>query len=137
MANTWYPVAWHRELLGAVVRHSGPASFRDVIRKSTNNNVGRIHKVLVRMLTPDTLISRSSNIFASYFEGSFTAHRLGEGLTRIDYKNCHGFDRNCWIAQVHTIEEMVSLSGAKLLKKTVVSGGGDGDSEMSLEVVRK
>jgi serine/threonine-protein kinase len=134
MATTWYPVAWHRELLGVVMRQGGPTVFRDVVRRSTNNNVGRIHRVLVRMMTPDTLISRSSGVFSSYFEGSFSAKALGDGLTRIEWKNCLGFDKNCWTAQTHTVEEMVSMSGAKLLRKTVLSGGEDGDSEMALEV---
>src|SRR5579863_8147495 len=46
MSATWYPVAWHRELLGLMMRHGGPAVFRDVVRRSTNNNVGRIHRLL-------------------------------------------------------------------------------------------
>jgi eukaryotic-like serine/threonine-protein kinase len=134
MATEWYPIAWHRELLGAVASHAGTTGLRDVVRRSTRDSVGRIHRVVVRMLTPDTLISRSSKLFTSFFEASFTAHREGTGLTRIAWSGCHGFDRNCWLAQVHTVEEMVTMSGAKLLRKSVLFGGEDRDPEMMLEI---
>jgi serine/threonine-protein kinase len=137
IASAWYPVAWHREILGVIARREGAARLREVVRRSTRDSVGRIHKVVIRMLTPDTLISRSSNLFSSFFEGTFSAQRQGEGLTRIEWKGCHGFDRNCWQAQIHTVEELVAMSGAKLLRKSVLRGGEDGDPDMMLEVSRK
>ncbi len=137
IATAWYPVSWHRDILGAIVRCAGTGGLRDVVRRSTRDSVGRIHRVVVRMLTPDTLISRSSNLFSSFFEGTVSAAPRGAGRTEIDWRGCFGFDRNCWLAQVHTVEEMIAMSGAKVLRKSVLSGGADGDSEMTLDVAWK
>ena len=113
IATAWHPVAWHRELLGIIAGRGGTTGLRDVVRRSTRDSVGRIHRVIVRMLTPDTLTSRSATLFSSFFEGSLSAHPQGNGVTRIEWKGCVGFDRNCWLAQIHTVEEMVAMSGAR------------------------
>jgi hypothetical protein len=53
------------------------------------------------------------------------------------WKDCFGFDRNCWRDQVGSTEELVVMSGAKVLRSKVVAGGADSDATMSLELLWK
>ncbi len=137
MAATWYPIAWHREILGLIAAQGGTAQLREVIRRATRGSVGKIHRVVVRVLSPDVLISRSSSIFSSFFEGTFTAQPQGNGRTELSWKGCRGFDRNCWLAQIHTVEEMVAMSRSTIVRRTVTRGGGDRDAVWALELVWK
>lgn len=134
IATGWYPIAWHRELLGLVVRHGGATALRDTIRLSTRENVSTIHRILVRMFSPDTLLKQGARLFSSFFEAKIVATEEKPGLSRVEWIGCRGFDKNCWQAQVQTTEELVAMTGAKLRRRTVLSGGTDLDDTMVLEL---
>ncbi len=134
IATGWYPVAWHRELLGKVMRHGGPTALRETIHISTRQSVSTIHRILVRMFSPDSLIKQGARLFSSFFEAKIVAHQVKDGLSRVEWIGCHGFDKNCWLAQTQSVEELVAMTGAKLKRRSVISGGEDGDSAMILEL---
>lgn len=134
IATGWYPIAWHRELLGAIVRHGGLAALRDTVRVSTRDNVSTIHRLLVRVFSRDTLLQQGTRVFSSFFEARAVATRVSPVLTRVEWIGCHGFDKNVWLAQAQTVEELVGMAGAKVKRSRVVSGGADGDDGMLLEL---
>ena len=138
IAAGWYPIGWYRDLLGAIVAHTEAPLVRQLGRASTRANVSTIHRIFMRMISPHTLIKQGGRLFSSYFEGASVTIENVEGQTeRIVWKDCHGFDRNCWQDQIGSTEELVTMSGAQVVRSKVLSGGHDRDSQMVLELVWK
>jgi hypothetical protein len=134
VALGWYPIAWHRELLAMVVANGGQVELREVIRTSTRHSMSSIHRLIVKVFSPDTLLRQSSRLFSSFFEAELLTHVQGPRQVRVEWKECHGFDRNVWQAQVITVDELVAMTGSKVKSRTVTAGGTDGDSSMSLDL---
>ncbi len=134
MPTAWYPVSWYRDLLGALKDDHGPSKLADFVRRATRDSVGTVHRILVRAFTPDMLLSRTTRIFSSFFDASCESRKLDEGVARVEWAACHGFDRTCWSAQLHTVEELVVMTGAKLTHRAVLGGGQNGDAFMALEL---
>jgi hypothetical protein len=135
LASGWYPIAWYRDLLATVVRHADVTIVRELGRASTRSTVTAVHRIFMRMISPDTLIKQGGRVFSSYFESAaVTVVSETPKLPRVIWSGCHGFDKNCWRDQLGSTEELVVLSGAKLIRARVLSGGEDGDSEMAVEV---
>ncbi len=135
IATGWYPIAWHRELLGAVMRHGGPVGLRDTVKLSTRENVSTIHRILVRMISPETLLKQGTRLFSSFFEAQALTTQDKPGHSKIEWVGCRGFDKNVWLAQTQSVEELVAMAGAKVKRRTVLSGGTDLDDTMVLELV--
>jgi hypothetical protein len=134
IAAGWYPVAWHRRLLGEVVGRGGMIELSEVVRTSTRDSMSSIHRALVKMLSPESLLRQSSRIFSSFFEGTLAVRSETPGIVRIDWHRCVGFDRTCWQAQVLTVDELVTMTGSRVRGRAVLAGGGDGDADMALEL---
>jgi len=132
--TVWYPVAWHREILGYLVGELGAERLGDVVRRSTRDNVGTVHRALMRMFSPATLMGRTALIFGAFFGGRCETKERGPGITDISWSGCHGFDKNCWVAQRTTVEELVAMSGARQIHSKLLAGGRDYDAEMSVEI---
>jgi hypothetical protein len=130
----WYPVAWHRRLLGGVVEHGGSIELSEVVRTSTRESMSSIHRLVVKMFSPETLLKQSSRIFSSFFEGTLGVASDAPGVVRIEWKHCVGFDKTCWQAQVLTVDELVAMTGARVRGRQVLAGGGDADANMALEL---
>jgi hypothetical protein len=132
--TVWYPVSWHRRILGFVTDDLGADQLGTVVRRSTRENIGTVHRALMRILSPETLIGRSAMIFRTFFEAKCEVETRGPGRAAVSWLGCHGFDRNCWIAQLLTVEELVSMTGAQQVRRNVLRGGRDNDSDMLIEV---
>ena len=138
IAAGWYPIGWYRDLLATIVKHADGALVRQLGRASTRANVSTIHKIFMRMISPHTLIKQGGRLFSSYFEGASVTIENVEGQTeRIAWSDCHGFDRNCWQDQIGSTEELVTMSGAQVLRTKIVSGGQDRDAKMTIELTWK
>jgi len=135
IATGWYPIAWHRQLLGCVMRHGGPTALRDTVKLSTRENVSTIHRILVRMISPETLLKQGTRLFSSFFEAQAVTTQDKPGYSKIEWIGCRGFDKNVWLAQTQSVEELVAMAGAKVKRRTVLSGGTDLDDGMVLELV--
>jgi hypothetical protein len=134
LPSVWYPIAWHRELLRFVADDGGAPGLREAVRRSTRDNVRTIHRALMRVMSPDTLITRSARIFGSFFEGQCEARPRGPGLSWVTWTDCHGFDTNCWIAQRESVEELMAMAGAKVTRRAVLEGGRATDTSMVMEL---
>jgi hypothetical protein len=134
IATGWYPIAWHRQLLAGIVRHGGQTALREAVRISTRDNVGTIHRILVRMISRDALLRQGDRVFSSFFEARTKSTRESPTLSRIEWFDCRGFDANVWQAQRETVAELLTMAGSKVRRSRVVSGGADEDDSMVLEL---
>jgi hypothetical protein len=134
IAAGWYPVAWHRRILGEVVGRGGSIELREVVRTSTRESVSSVHRLIMRALSPETLLKQSSRIFSSFFEGTLGVRSETPGLVHIEWRHCIGFDRTCWQAQVLTVDELVAMTGSRVKSRNVLAGGGDLDAGMVVEL---
>ena len=88
----------------------------------------------MRMLSPETLIKQGARVFSTFYEAKLEVESASKGIARISWSGCHGFDKACWLDQIGATEELVEMSGAKLLKVKTISGGEDRDTAMVVEV---
>ena len=133
LASGWYPIEWHRQLLGRLVQQAGPTAMRDTVRLSTRDNVNTINRILMRAFSPDSLLRSSASLFSGYFEAKIVATRPQPDVSRVEWFGCRGFDKNVWQAQLHTTEELITMTGARLKRRNLVSGGTDLDDAMVAE----
>src|ERR1700679_2227166 len=49
--TVWYPVAWHRQLLCFIAQYLGVLSLNEALRRSTRDNVGTVHRALMRVFS--------------------------------------------------------------------------------------
>ncbi len=133
-ATSWYPVEWYRELLGYIVRRGGPSALRDTVQLSTRESVSTVHRFLMKAFSPDMLLKQGARVFSSFFDAKISSTPLGAGHTLVEWTACGGFDATCWTAQVLTVEELVAMTGVRVQRKVVRSGGGTGDDALSLEL---
>jgi hypothetical protein len=136
IAAGWYPIAWQRDLLSTIVDHTKDAAFiRELGRHSTRATVPTIQRVFMKLISPHTLIKQGGRLFSSYFENaSVSVTNVDKQTERIAWKDCFGFDKNCWRDQLGSTEELVALSGAKVLRTKIISGGENGDATMELDL---
>lgn len=135
IASGWYPVSWYTTLLGTAVREADASVVRELGILSTRASVSTVHRIFMRMVSPHTMIKQGYRVFSSYFEGAKAeVLNVAKGTERVTWLDCHGFDRNVWREQQASMEELVRLSGAKLVRSRVMAGGGDLDSQMSVEI---
>jgi hypothetical protein len=134
IATGWYPIAWHRELLGAIVMQGGQTALRDTVRVATRENVSTIHRLLVRVFSRDTLLKQGTRVFSSFFEARAVATRETPIRSRVEWLDCRGFDQNIWIAQAETVQALVEMAGSKVQRSQVISGGTNLDDSMVLEL---
>lgn len=135
LASGWYPCEWYRDLLGAAERtvSEGPAFVRELGRISTRESVSAIHRIFMRMLSPDTLMKQGARVFATFYEAELAVQSVAPGEARVVWSGCHGFDKNCWLDQLGATDQLVTMSGAKLPRIRVLTGGNTGDPDMSVE----
>lgn len=136
IAAGWYPIAYSRALFKTIVDHTQDAAIiRELGRQSTRATVPTIQRVFMKLISPHTLIKQGGRLFSSYFENaSVSVENVEKQVERLTWKDCHGFDKNCWRDQLGSTEELVALSGAKVLRTKIISGGEDGDHAMVLDL---
>lgn len=134
LAAGWYPVGWYRQILVEVTKRAGLPFIRQLGRTSTRESVSSVHRIFMRMLSPETLIKQGARVFSSFYDAKLEVASVSTGVARITWSGCHGFDKACWLDQLGATEELVDMSGAKLPRVKTISGGEDGDSEMVVEV---
>lgn len=135
VSSGWYPVAWFAALYGTIVRLSGEKDFaREVGRASTRRDAGSVLRVFFRVLTIPMLLGQAGRVFKMFFEGCDARIEIVSSKhVIVRWSGCHGFDRNVWLDQLGTCEELFALHGGRDLSIEVIAGGNDGDSTMVME----
>lgn len=135
VANGWYPTAWYRAFYGTAVELSGETDFaRECGRVSVQYDVTIVHKLLFRVLSPETLTRQGAKLFKMYFDPAELDIVPKESkLFHLRFHGCLGFDRNLWMDQWGGTEELVRYCGGAGSRLRLLTGGQDNDTAMELE----
>ena len=134
LVSGWYPVATYCELMAGVRRMGGEAFLREVGAVSMKSDLTSIHRLLLRMLSPTTLMSISQRMFPRYFTmGKIETAEKGDRYLRARYSGCKGWSRDMWVEQFAGAECFLQLAGAKAVTFRSLLGGRDGDTEAVVE----
>jgi hypothetical protein len=137
IASGWYPVAWYRELYLAAQRalDVGVELPRELGRDATTHDFNSVFKIVLKMLTPETAFGQVHRLITLYYEGGIAQKiEVKHGVGRVRFTGWDGFDRNVWEDLGSSAEAIVSLCGAKNVRKYVLAGGKDGCSDLDLEL---
>ncbi len=140
LSSNFYPVSWYRDLFAAASELApGALHFaREIGRVSGERDLRGIYRVLVRALSTERLVRQSPRLFRVVYQGGgVEVLETGKGAARVRYFDCFGFDRNVWQDAIGGASAVFRATGAESLAMRVESGGGDGDSEMTVCVTWK
>jgi len=135
VAGGWYPIMDYRHLLAAIVQVEGPGLIKEIGAATIHADLKLVHKVVLRMLNPSTIVSLGPSLFKRYYDTStLRTEKPSRNNARTRYEGCDGFDRNMWQETLGTTQEMLTLAGAKHVRVRISSGGGDGDSHCVTDI---
>jgi hypothetical protein len=135
VANGWYPTAWYRAFYKTIVDLSGDPDFaRECGRVSVRYDITIVHRMLFRVLSPETLTRQGAKLFKMYFDpAELDIVPRSKGVFLLRFYGCAGFDRNLWLDQWGGTEELVRYCGGAGAVIRHLSGGGDREDAMELE----
>jgi hypothetical protein len=135
IAPQWYPVALYRELWRGILAATGegPEIARLIGRESTRSDLNLVHKLIMRMLSPQTIAAAGTRLFSSFYEPGKAEIESRAGYSRARYTHCPGFDRCMWVECLGASEIVLELAGAKNVRCRIVRGGHDGDHFAEVE----
>jgi hypothetical protein len=128
VATGWYPVDWYRELHAAMNRACRETGFelsRRIGLESTIADFRGIYRLLLRVVSSETLVSQSPRLLAMFFEGGEVAMvETGKGFGVIEFTGWHGFDRAMWADMTGAVEGVLVARRAFDIRTRVLRGGG-------------
>jgi len=130
IAAGWYPVDWYRAMWSGIrsATGGGDAFVRQLGRDAIDHDFGSVYRVLMRMLTPKTLLSIGMRHFHHIYDtGEVQLTDPTSKSVRLRFDGCVGFDHAMWIEVLGSCERLAELAGGKDAQATIVSGGGDHD----------
>lgn len=134
-ATAWYPIAWLREVHAAAAQatSSGPELARTLGREGAKKNFTTIHRTLLPLLSPTSIVERSPRVLRTYFDGGeIRILESSAASVTSRWSGCRGFDRNIWESMLGGCEAALSIARAKDVRVRLVKGGGDGASEAEI-----
>lgn len=133
VASTWYPLAWHAQLMRAIrhVTGEGPELVWALGRQSTASDLSTVHKIFLGLLAPHTVLNISPRLFGSYYDtGAVEVMEARKGFGRVEWRGCRGFDSNLWTEILGGCEALLDASGAKRIQIDRLQGGGNNQDFM-------
>lgn len=129
VAASWAPVAWYREMWeGIASLGGGEALARRIGRASILADMNRVHRFMIRALSPATVTTVSARMWSRYFDtGGMKVESSSERYLRVRWHDCKGWSRMIWVEQFAGSEAFLELTGAKGVRLGVLEGGRDGD----------
>jgi hypothetical protein len=125
------PMEWYRAVLttAAELSRGGVAFTRDVGRRSAERDIGTIHRMVFRLMSPDLMSRQIPRLLGLYFDGGRGVVESREpGRLRIRFTEMHGFDALVWNDFFGGIEAMLAAAGAKSPRVRVLEGGTFSDA---------
>jgi len=135
VASGWYDLAWYRAMHAAArsVTRAGLSLPRRIGRESTRRDLTGIYRVFLQMISPQLVVSVSSRVWNVYYsQGSMKVLEKRDGFARVEVAGCDGFYENLWQDVFCASELALELAGAKSVRMRIESGGGTGDTSMTL-----
>jgi hypothetical protein len=130
----WYPLSDFRLLHGAALTATGrgPELTRALSRDCAVDDFRGIFRVLTFVLTPEWIMRRTPTIWSRYFDTGVVTVEARPHYARAHFVEASGFDHVLWQDVIGGSAGVLEVCGAKELKMTVESGGGDGDNHLAL-----
>jgi hypothetical protein len=135
VAPRWYPVALYREMWRGVLAATseGPEIARLIGREATKSDLNIVHKLMLSMLSPQTIAAAGTRLFSSFYEPGKAQIESRAGYSRAHYTQCPGFDRCMWQECLGASEIVLELAGTKNVRCRIARGGHDGDDFAEVE----
>lgn len=137
LASNWYPIAWYRETFAAFreAQRAGLELPRELGRRGVRHDMRSVYKqLLLKMVSPQALLSLSQRLFSSYFDtGEMKIEESRTGYVRVAWMGCEGWDENLWTELAGSSEALLELAGARHVRLRILAGGGDEDDSCSME----
>jgi hypothetical protein len=137
LPSSWYDVAWYHALYVACERAGvmqRDLPWRVGLVSTTNDLTRGIYRMLMKVISPEFLLSRSGLVFNQYYEtGKVRLTELRKGGGRARWEGCAGFTEHVWRDVAGGCEGGLIVAGAKEPRLTITGGGGDGDTWMDME----
>lgn len=133
----WYPIGWYKAMWAGVLAGTGggPELVRQVGFECMRLDTGGVYRLVMRLLSPETVFAASSRFYSSYYDtGALTITERSPGFARASWKGCIGFNRTMWIEVIASGEALVELAGGKAVRHRIVEGGRDGDPDTVSEL---
>lgn len=133
--TAWYPVPWYAALLAAIGDEpDGDALLREIGRVSARADFTRVHRVLLRMLSPATIMKVVGRVYGRYFtRGRIVVVDAANGYLRVRWTDCQGFNRPMWLDAFGAATMLLELAGVRDLDVRLLAGGQDRDTTMEVE----
>jgi hypothetical protein len=136
VATGWYPVAWYRELhhaMNRACREPGLELSRRIGLESTIADFRGIYRLLLRVVSSETLVSQAPRLFGMFFDGGEVEMvETGKGFGVIEFTGWHGFDKAVWTDIAAAVEGVLVARRAFDIRSRVLRGGDLGGA-MCLE----
>ncbi len=136
VASGWYSIDWYRELHGAMNRACGETGLelsRRIGRESTIADFRGIYRLLLRVISSETLVTQAPKLFGMFFEGGqVTMLEVDKGFGVVDFTGWQGFDRAIWSDVTGAVEGVLVARRAVDVRSRVLRGGGS-DGHLRLE----
>jgi hypothetical protein len=131
----WYPMAWYRDIHAAAQRGLGadPSLPWRLSHEAVTRDFRGVFQVLIRLLSPETVIRQASRLMLLYFKGGtieVVETRPGYGHLRLS--GWTDFDRNLWSDLQGGIVAVLEARGAKNVNSRVLGGGGEDGIELEV-----
>jgi hypothetical protein len=127
VASGWYPIAWYRTLHAAMntaCREPSTELSRTIGREASVEEFSGVYRFLLKVITPETLVSQAPRVFRMYFVGGevrLTESTVGHGV--LEFQHWKGFDRCVWADITGGVEGVLVARGASNVRSRVLAGG--------------
>jgi hypothetical protein len=130
VTGSWYPLADFRALHGAALQATGrgPELTRELSRECALDDFRGVFRVLTFVLTPEWIMRRTPVIWHRYFDVGQVTVEAQARYALAHWTGAVGFDRVLWNDVIGGSTGVLEVCGAKKLKVSIASGGGDEDN---------
>lgn len=131
LATNWYSIELYKACFRAfrLATGEGPGLAREIGKLAARHDMSGVHKqILVRLVSPQALVSMSQRVFNTYYDtGTFASLESRRGFIRARCTGCTGFDENMWSEIAGSCESLLEIAGAKFVRLRIASGGEQTD----------
>ncbi|MCB9594674.1 MAG: hypothetical protein H6719_18285 [Sandaracinaceae bacterium] len=129
VASGWYPVAWYCQLWRTIRTFEDSDDLvRLVGRESMELDFRTYHKLILRMLSPATIMKIAQRVYTRYFDhGRIEVVESHPRRLRARWVDVGGFDDNLWIEHMSGAEHLVRLAAGDTTRIEILAGARGGD----------
>jgi hypothetical protein len=116
VAVGWYPIAWYVALHAAIAETlgTGPELARQLGRAATLRDFTTIHRLVISLLSAETVAGHAPRLMALYFRGGTAQRvRVETGSARVRFDGWKGFSPLVWEDIMGGMEAVLTVVKAR------------------------